>query len=146
MIGFKLDQAKSMFFDRQPVMDATEKAERQRLSKFGAFVRTTAKQSIKTDDDPSAPGQPPHSHTGLLKKFIFFGFDPVWRSVVIGPIRLNKAGALHELEEGGEAIITTGPRRRRTARKVRIRARPFMAPAFATELKKMDPLWRDAIK
>ncbi len=42
MIGFTIDKAKASFFDRQVVLDAASKAERQALSKFGAFVRQRA--------------------------------------------------------------------------------------------------------
>ena len=42
MIGLKLNQAKSMFFDK-PVRRAVDRAEKRNLSRFGAFVRTAAR-------------------------------------------------------------------------------------------------------
>ena len=52
-------------------------------------VRTTARHSIHKRKRTIAPGEPPSSHTGLLRRFIFFGYDRERRSVVIGPARLN---------------------------------------------------------
>lgn len=47
MITMKLDQFKAGFFDREKVIRAVDKAKRAVYSKVGAFVRTTAKKSIK---------------------------------------------------------------------------------------------------
>ena len=89
MIGFDI---KRMFFDRQAVISKVDAATRRVLSRFGAFVRRSAKSSIRKRKKAAPPGQPPSSHTGLLKKFIFFGYDADRRSVVIGPTRLNQKG------------------------------------------------------
>jgi hypothetical protein len=86
------------------------------LSKFGAYVRTAAKSSIRKRKRASAPGSPPSSHTGLLKRFIYFGYDTAARSVVIGPVPLNQVsftedmrpvrGTVPEsLEYGGTAYV-----------------------------------------
>ena len=90
MIGMKLQQAKGLFFDRASVMSAADRATRRVLSKFGAYVRQTARTSIRKRKSISQPGQPPSSHTGLLKRNIFFVFSPDTQSVVIGPILLNE--------------------------------------------------------
>ena len=87
MIGFV---TKAMFFDKAAVIGAVDKATRKVLSKFGAFVRTGARHSLRKRKSTSDPGEPPSSHTGLLKKFILFGYDREHRSVVIGPMRLNQ--------------------------------------------------------
>ena len=86
-------QVKKLFFDKAAVMSAMDKATRKVLSKFGAFVRTRSKSSIKKRRAASAPGTPPSSHTGLLKKFIFFSWDPGARSVIIGPARFSSKSA-----------------------------------------------------
>ena len=80
---------KSMFFDTAKVKKAVSSGTRKVLSKFGAFVRRTARSSIRSRKKSSAPGSPPSSHTGLLKRLIFFGYDPSRRSVVIGPAPLR---------------------------------------------------------
>jgi len=149
MIGFKISQAKGLFFDSKKVIDATTRAERKVLSRFGAYVRRSARSSIRKRKRASAPGQPPSSHTGLLKRFIFFAYDPGRKSVVIGPARLNQkvGNAPHALEHGGRSRVTAGRRRRRrVTRTVTIGARPFMGPAFDKEKPKLPAMWRDSIR
>ena len=96
-----------MFFDTDRVKRAAGAAARRNLSRAGAFVRTAARSSIRKRKAVSAPGQPPSSHTGLLRKFIFFGYDPARKTVVVGPMRLNqKIGAAAEAREhGGESAL-----------------------------------------
>ena len=140
---------KQMFFDRKAVTSRVDKAARKVLSKFGAFVRQRAKTSIRKRKRISAPSQPPSSHTGLLKKFIFFAYDRERDSVVIGPERLNqKTGdAPPALEHGGRSRVTSGGRRnKRVVRTVTIRQRPYMGPAFEKEKEGLPKLWKDSVK
>jgi len=145
MFGFV---TRETFVDRKAVRSAVDRTARRVLSRFGAFVRRAAKSSIRKRKRTSAPGKPPSSHTGLLKKFIFFGYDRQRRSVVIGPQRLNqKVGdAPHALEYGGTSTVVEGLRGRRRMRRVRIRARPYMGPAFEQERPKLAAMWRDSVK
>lgn len=141
MIGFDI---KRMFFDRQAVVSKVDAATRRVLSKFGAFVRRSAKSSIRKRKKPAPPGQPPSSHTGLLKKFIFFGYDADRRSVVIGPTRLNQKGrgeAPPLLEYGGKATLV----RRGKKKRVTYQARPYMGPAFEKEKPQLPAMWRGSI-
>ena len=95
---------KDLFFDRQKVIRAVDQATRKALAKAGAFIRQRAKTSIRKRQGPARAGDPPHSHVGLLKKFLFFGYDPASKSVVIGPARLARStDAPHTLEFGGAA-------------------------------------------
>ncbi|HNQ22488.1 MAG TPA: hypothetical protein PKK06_05280 [Phycisphaerae bacterium] len=139
---------KQMFFDTRAVTKRVDKATRKVLSKFGAFVRTGAKHSIRKRKAVSKPGEPPSSHIGLLRKFIFFGYDAGRRSVVIGPLRLNqKVGdAPQALEYGGTSTVVEGLRGKRKKRRVRIAARPFMGPAFEREKPKLPALWAKSVK
>jgi hypothetical protein len=142
MIGFKITK---LFFDKKAVRDKVDAGTRRVLSKFGAFVRRTARGSIRKRKKPSPPGQPPSSHVGLLKKFIFFGYEPAKRSVVIGPVRLSQQGrgeAPHLLEYGGTGTVQRKGKRRRG----KIRARPFMAPAAEKEHPKLPAMWRDSVR
>jgi hypothetical protein len=148
MIDLKIDKAKKFFFDTPRVMKAVDEGTRKALSKFGAFVRTRAKSSIRTSKKISEPGQPPKSHTGLLKRFIYFAYEPVNRSVVIGPTLLNQKTsrtALPALEYGGMTTVSAG-RRLKHKRRVRIEARPFMNPAFEKELKQVPELLKNSVK
>lgn len=144
MIGFKLDAAKGLFFDRQVVTSAAERGTRKVLARFGAFVRQSARTSIRQRKSISAPGQPPSSHTGLLKRNIFFVYSPESRSVVIGPILLNgKQTDAPRLLEHGDMVVR---RQRNRAVRMTYRPRPFMGPAFAREQQKLPALWRDSIR
>jgi hypothetical protein len=78
-VGFRF---KGMFFDSPAVIKAVDDATYRALVRFGQYVRKVARHSIKTRPGPSAPGEPPHNQTGVLKGFIFYGFDPGSRSAV----------------------------------------------------------------
>jgi hypothetical protein len=139
-----LEMAKSSFFDRQQVIDATDAATHRVLSKFGAFVRRRAKSSIRKRKRASEPGKPPSSHTGLLRDMIFFSFDREANSVVIGPTLINSpTGAPEILEYGGEAVVS-----RPNGMKVRIyiQPRPYMGPAIDAEKSKLPAMWADSIR
>jgi hypothetical protein len=141
MIGIKID--KSMFFDRPKVQRAIDRGVRKVLSRFGAFVRTTARHSMRKRKAVSQPGSPPSAHVGLLKKLLFFGYDAGRKSVVIGPTPLRgEAEAPPLLEYGGKTRL-----RRHNKNVVAVyRARPFMGPAFEQEKKKLPALWANSIK
>jgi hypothetical protein len=144
MISIKA--AKGNFFDTAKVIKAVDKATRVVLSKFGSFVRTRARSSIRKRKAISTPGSPPSSHVGLLRRFIFFSFDPETKSVVIGPARINGTvdpRSLEALEKGG---VSTIEERGKGRRDVRIRARPFMGPAFEAEKPGLPAMWRDSVR
>jgi hypothetical protein len=141
MFGVNFKQARTMFFDRPAVRNKIDAGTRKTLSRFGAFIRVAAIRSIRNSKRTSKPGKPPYSHTGLLKRFIYFGYDTTQRSVVIGPVSLSrKSGkAPQVLEYGGKVTLPDG-------REVKIKPRPYMGPAFHTNLKVVSSLWRDAIR
>ena len=137
-----------LFFDKKTVRDKVDAGTRRVLSKFGAYVRRTARSSIRKRKKTSTPGSPPSSHTGLLKRFIFFGYDPRKRSVVIGPVRLTQNGrgkAPSLLEYGGTTTLQRHDNPRKRVR-ANFRSRPFMGPAFEKEQPKLPAMWRDSIK
>ena len=142
MIDFEITK---LFFDKKAVTNKVDKTTRRVLSKFGAFVRRTAKSSIRKRKSPSPPGQPPSSHTGLLKKFIFFGYAPESRSVVIGPVQLTQNGrgeAPSLLEYGGIGKVTQYGK----TKSAFIRGRPFMGPAFEKEKPQLPSMWKDSVR
>lgn len=128
---------KKTFFDRQAVINATDKASRKALGHIGGFVRKTAKSSIKQGDDISPPGMPPQSHTGRLKRGILYGYDSSKKSVVIGPTLWRKSEPLELLEYGGHT--------KRKGKPARYRARPFMGPA-RDAAEPLDRFWKDSVK
>ncbi len=142
-MGSNLAQIKKLFFDRKSVLDATDKATRAALSRFGAFVRTRSRTSIRTKKGISPPGSPPYSHRGTLKKGILFSFDPERRSVVIGPTQMGRSGdGARVLEEGG-TIRVPGLR---GGRPLNYQARPYMKPAFDAELPKAIQQFKGLIR
>jgi hypothetical protein len=157
MIGLKLSETKRMFFDAPAIVRAVDAATRRVLSRFGAFVRRTARTSIRKRKVASVPGSPPSSHTGLLKQFIYFGYDRSSQSVVIGPTLLNakERGIPERLEYGGLTMLRRdrvtrvgGPGRKilSAGTTLQYKARPYMRPALAKELPKLPAMWRDSVK
>jgi hypothetical protein len=125
--------AKGNFFDRETVLRATDAATRRVLSK----------SSIRKRRKSSLPGKPPSSHVGLLRNLIFFTYDASARSVVIGPVLINRStGAPEVLEHGGLAKIDDGKR----VRRVPIAARPYMGPALQAELPGLPAMWKNSVK
>lgn len=145
MFSFKMSDFKKTFFDAEAVVRALDKASRKALSKFGAFVRTSARGSIRRRKGSSKPGQPPHAHQGDIKK-ILFAYDAGSQGVVIGPIRFNKPGMAPKImEHGGSVVIERKQKRtgRVTRKTVQVAARPFMAPAFMKELPRLPEQYRN---
>ncbi len=135
-----------LFFDRPKVKRAVDAGVRKALSKAGAFIRQRARTSIRKRKGSSKPGQPPHSHVGLLRRFILFGFDPGRQSLVIGPVKLNTGtNAPRTLEHGGTTTILRRRKSRLTRAKVKIAPRPFMGPALDKERHNIPEAFRGSV-
>jgi hypothetical protein len=80
-------------FDDDRIRKLLDREERRNLLRAGAFVRTTMRRLIRKRKRPSAPGQPPSSHVGTLRRLIFFAFDTASRSVVVGPFSKPPGGS-----------------------------------------------------
>ena len=147
MITMKI---KSMFFDRLAVIHALDPAKRKALSRAGAFIRTSAKGSIRKRKGISRPGNPPHSHQGDLRRLILFGYDRSTDSVVIGPVGFKGSPVPHALEYGGPSVKAAIRHRRGRARRVKIaitvKPRPFMGPALQKELKNIPRQFRNSVR
>lgn len=158
-----LMKMKAAFFDAKLVTSRVSKARRAYLSKAGAFVRRTARTSIRSSSKPSAPGQPPHSHIGariasLNRKrkkegksrvtaafqgvrHILFSYDATADSVVVGPISNTGGVVTNALEFGGKSYAW----RNGEQVPIQIAARPFMLPALESEAPKFPDLWKDSV-
>lgn len=151
--GLTIQQFRRCFFDRQPVVSAVDRTKKRVLNRFGAYVRRTARQSIRKRKRVSRPGEPPSSRKGQLRRFLCYGYEPGRDSVVIGPAKLSRSRfSIPEiLEHGGVSTVRVRShkdrrgRRRRTRRQVAYAARPFMQPAFEQEQQKLPQLWKDAL-
>lgn len=138
---------KLLFFDRAKVQRAVGRGKIKALSRAGAFIRQRAKSSIRRRRGASRPGNPPHSHTGYLRNFIFFGYEPATESVVIGPVKLNQKNteAPRTLEHGGTTVITEFRNGRIVRRKVTIAPRRYMGPALDAEQDNIPRQWAGVV-
>lgn len=127
-------EVKRLWFNSAAVLDAVDEAKREELSRFGYYTMRDARQSIRKRKRPARPGESPTNQTTLLKRFIYFAYEPETSGVITGPARLagarGSAFIPKTLEEGD----------------ARIEARPYMKPAHARQLTKQMPRWRDAVK
>lgn len=147
MIGMRFASFQGEFFNTHKVVGAVDRATRGVLSRFGAYVRTRARTSIRKRKKASQPGQPPSSHRGLLRSGIFFGYEMGPRSVVIGPARLSGMSAeIPPALEYGGTTKRRGKSRGKGRKRARIAARPFMTPAFQAEQPQLPALWRNSVK
>jgi hypothetical protein len=141
--GKSICKVKTLFFDSPAVIAAVDTATRKVLNRIGGMLRLTARRSIKkasTHSAVSKPGKPPLSHTGLLKNYIWYSFDPQNSSVVVGPVALKAKGkdVPHTLEYGGKTKVKN--------RNVHIAPRPFMAPSLNVNAPKMAALWKNSVR
>lgn len=151
MFKLNMKQFQRNFFDRERVINALTREEHKAFSKIGAYIRTRARRSIRKRKKSSRPGQPPHSHSGELRKGILFAYDPDAHGVVVGAYRMNsKAGNAPEILEYGGTTKVSARRddARKKRRRVRILARPYMLPALEAELAAgtIPEAWRDIIR
>lgn len=128
--GDALYKVKLTFFDRDRVRTALDKRTWKFFGKFGAYVRSDAKRSMKKRKRSAPPFHPPSVHEGSLKKFLYFGYEHAKRSVVVGPVKLSRRGPSGKrqvlegpspnalagevpavLEHGGNNIPSPNPRR-----------------------------------
>jgi len=76
------------------------------ISHASAALRKDVKRSIKKSTTESAPGQPPHTRRGQLKRAILYKVEKNRESAVIGPSihLISRVGQIHEI--GGTYVIT----------------------------------------
>ena len=132
MLSVSFSLAKDSFFDRSKVMRAVERGRRKALSRYGAYVRKIAQNSMKRRKGVSPPGMPPYAHVGLLKQHIYFMYDAAKQSVVIGPIIIKAGSIVPSLLEYSGTI----------GKKV-YEARPYMRPAHRQGLARLGDFLKD---
>ena len=115
------------------VKAAADKAGYRNLGHAAASLRKTAVESIETSDEPSAPGEPPHTRRGQLPRAIRFDVDRTNQEAVIGPRAsvVGEAGAAHEF---GEEFRGTD-----------YDERPYMGPALDASLDRFAADWKGTI-
>ncbi|MGL5097509.1 MAG: hypothetical protein ACRDD1_18120 [Planctomycetia bacterium] len=111
------------------------------FSKYGAYVRQTAKTSMKKRKGASAPGTPPNAHKGDLRKLIFFAYDPKMKTVIVGPT-LFRASGLPTVPETNEK----GGVRQGDDGTAIYPMRPYMRPAAARNRPLVSDLLRNSMR
>lgn len=119
----EVDRFKNGFFDRKAVIAIIGQAAASGMMRTGGYVRKVSRNSMKKKKGPSAPGSPPHVHSGELKKLLYFAFDYGTKSMVIGPVGFKGSDVPRVLEFGGRGIA----------------ARPYMRPAMVASLPRLAP-------
>lgn len=121
-------------FDEDGLATRIARASRDILRRAGAYVRRVAQRKVVTSPKPSAPGQPPHSRRGLLKRAILFGLGNGDRSVLVGPgfSFVGESASAHEF--GGKY------------RKERYPKRQLMGPALKESAPHIAKMWDNAVK
>ncbi|MBE3123936.1 MAG: hypothetical protein IMZ65_03960 [Planctomycetes bacterium] len=156
------EEVLGQFFNLQRIRALIGPVMANALSRFGAYVMSDARRSIREIGPmgkPAPGGSPPRSRTGLLKENILFGLAADGQSVVIGPAKLSgKIGdAPRALEFGGVSQRrfwrrTRGPSFGRpegtpgglTTEPVDILPHPYMRPAFERNLGKWPQILAQA--
>lgn len=173
-VGFDINRAsfRATFFDFEKVLTKAAAANRRGMARFGGAVRIRARRSIRTRKKSSKPGQAPSDHSRLLKENIFFGEEPNRGGVVIGPAAISTGPTTgivsvqrptETLEYGGSIIVkeykingtwrragTPGAVKSKAkgtrSRRVKIKARPYMGPAFKQVMPTANKFWKDSIR
>jgi len=135
------DAKRSIRKPRQKQIGELTDEERKSYRIQSAIAKRTGKPRPKRPLKSSDPGTPPRNQTGLLKKLIYFGFDTIRRSIVVGPLSAGPRQA-GEIEAGGIVRITAGPNRGESKL---MAARPFMGPAMNLNLPQLPAMWRDSV-
>ena len=149
---------KALRFDHVKVRRAMDDSTRRVLMRQGAFMRKTAKRSMRQgrmrrvrgqqtqERVPSKPGEPPRVWRGQLKNLLYYSYNPATKSVVVGPKGFAGSEVPRLMELGGTARVTI--KRRGRKRKVRADypARPFMVPALHKLAQVTPDAWRGGAK
>jgi hypothetical protein len=111
MFTMKADTSK--FFDRAVLANEVERIAFEGLRRNAMYIRTVARNSIRRKSKPSAPGQPPRSVRGDLKRGIEAQYQRGSGEALVGPVGFDwGTGAPNTLEFGGKAVIDRRRKRR----------------------------------
>ena len=121
-------------FDADGLVARAAKASQDVLRRMGAYVRRVAQSKVRRSPGPSAPGSPPHTRKGLLKRAILFGVDRRENRVLVGPGFRFVGTSMMAHEFGG------GYKRQRYPK------RPLMGPALRESAPHLSKMWEDAVR
>ena len=130
MVGMKV-RTRS---DVPKVLRKVRRANITNLGHAGGTIRKVAQHSIKKSPSASAPGTPPHTRRGQLRRSVLYAVEKGKQSVVIGPdVRLvGTSATAHEF--GGRYRREQYPKRR------------FMGPALEKTSAKLPRHWAGSVR
>ncbi len=104
------------------------------LGHAGGAIRLAARRSIHKGPKPSAPGTPPHTRRGQLRRAILYAVEKREQRVVIGPAYeiVGPSAMAHEF--GGRF------------RHERYDRRPFMEPALEKIKDRLPRMWAASVR
>ena len=125
--------------DVKKIMRKAERGNIDSLYKAAGYVRKTARSMIKRrgkgkKTQHSAPGKPPRTKNGRLKRSMRFAVEAKKQRAIIGPTYEGMGGSAAAHEFGG------------THKGDRFPARPFMGPTNQITADKLPEKWRGSIK
>jgi len=121
-------------FDGGNVLAKARRGSVESLGHAGGLVRKVARHSIRRSPVASAPGTPPHTRRGQLRRAILYAVEKDRRSVVIGPDYsvIGLAATPHEF--GGRYLRQRYPKR------------PFMGPALENVQDRLPRFWAGSVR
>lgn len=130
MIGVKAHTK----FEKSKVRAGAQRANITSLGHAAAALRLTARRSIRQRKGPSAPGTPPHTRRGQLKRAIAYAVDRERGVALIGPAAdfVGKSGSTHEF--GGRF------------RRERYPQRAYMGPALSKLQDRLPDFWAKSVR
>lgn len=152
-----MNAAQAGFFDRVAIIERLDKIELRALREAGKLIRILALRSMPKAQDArnkrgrtvrqhAAPGQPPLSHSGRLKRFLFYSYDATSRSVVVGPAQLGDSRVPGILEYGGTTTVKCrGFRRTGKTLQRSVAPHPYMGPALRQAQPRIATFWSKAV-
>ena len=120
--------------DVPKVLRKLRRANIESLGHAGASLRLIARRSIRRSSKPAAPGRPPHTRRGRLRRAILYAVEAQDQRVVIGPAHAMVGPSAMAHEFGGRF------------RKSRYDRRPFMGPALAKIKDRLPRMWAGSVR
>jgi len=120
-------------FDARKVQQRAQAGTFKSLGHAAAAIRLAARRLFRRASGPSAPGQPPHTHTRRMPNAIVYDVDRQSQLAVIGTAKslVGESGAAHE--HGGQYKAEV------------FQPRPFMRPALLRLQGRLPSFWKNSI-
>lgn len=92
-------------FNRRAIKRRSDSASVNALFSAAAYVRTTARRSIRKAKKASRPGSPPHTRQGQLRRSILFAVNTSRLFAVVGPAASLISDIARYHEFGGQQVL-----------------------------------------